>query len=1087
LASCRAEKGDLDMLVGCYYRCPIVVEEGDKDHPRFYVLAQLVEYNEIADAIKVKMHDLLGSREYYGDILQHNVFYAQAVTRCEASPGGVVEGQWGRGTIVSRASEPYSEGKPYWYWIKLPNGKHVKACETELKFDYTQMNYAPEKQLRAYEFQHPTWFINHLKVSKNLHLVNNATYGFQVLAGCRAFLLPHQISTVARCFETTPVRYMLADEVGLGKTVEACSILSILASENKNLRVLIIVPGALASQWKNELHYKYSLEASIGSPRSRICLLPMEDISKSLLILSAPWDLAIVDETHRLLANDAWYNQVQSLSRRVEHILLLSATPIQDRNEEYRRLLALLNPEQYEDMSAERFAWMVKKQKKIQKSANLLLGYLERYDEYTEIIIDDLNNIVETLEDAALEKMVREIDMNADDKGLSKVKQALAYICENYRIERKVIRNRRQLISEKMAQRTLHAIPYMPLSLNENYNEIGAIQNTLAYLSDNGKDDEDYVTEIAIPLLSALFSSPWAFEDALHTLKIDDGILLDSAAAWRRQAENEHSLVNVALDEDPDIIKGRLMTAMNYIDQETDILDDENCKLVVFTAHNATLVEFLKLFNARYSNMGIYAVAFGKHMMREELEDSVYAFQNNPECRVIICDETGGEGRNFQNAAQVIHLDMPWNANALEQRIGRLDRLGRNPDMDVKSVVLYADTTVEEQLFHIWKDGMKLFEQSLSGLEIITGELNELIVEALLDDYYTGLTNAFDDILDQAEEMRESVEDEQDFDLGATLYRPLSHGIDNVLSIYASEDDNLFATAMMGWGKQAGLSPEKPTKTGLIEFKESNFSVNAARQSLFIPPDWDRYSNTAILRREGRLLGSFDRKTAATREDILFFAPGDAVYDSIISNAVGCNRGRCTGIETSGAYNYDGLIYIYNIAPELDELLENGMPLQTLAQYKMYLPLKQIFVAMPLNARSKEIPEKEVVKTLLALHPSNAGHIGRRSAGRLSISPLERFISLTPPSTWEPLVDKYSAAAYTRACARLEKRSDLDAAEKEMQRVLNGYRAECIYFERDMSGVAERERLFDMTLRALKNAKPVLDAVCFLRVRTNGQ
>ena len=100
---------------------------------------------------------------------------------------------------------------------------------------------------------------------------------------------------------------------------------------------------------------------------------------------------------------------------------------------------------------------------------------------------------------------------------------------------------------------------------------------------------------------------------------------------------------------------------------------------------------------------------------------------------------------------------------------------------------------------------------------------------------------------------------------------------------------------------------------------------------------------------------------------------------------------------------------------------------------------------------------------------------------------MERFISLTPPRTWEPLVDKYSASAYARARARLEKRSDLEAAEKEMQRVLNGYRAECIYFERDMSGVEEQERLFDMTLRALKNAKPVLDAVCFLRVRANGQ
>lgn len=488
----------------------------------------------------------------------------------------------------------------------------------------------------------------------------------------------------------------------------------------------------------------------------------------------------------------------------------------------------------------------------------------------------------------------------------------------------------------------------------------------------------------------------------------------------------------------------------------------------------------------RYADMGIHAVAFGKHMDRDGLEDSVYAFQNDPACRVIICDETGGEGRNFQNASQIIHLDLPWNANALEQRIGRLDRLGRDPDMDVVSVVLYADTSVEEQLFHIWKDGMKLFEQSLSGLEIITGELNELIVDALLDDYYTGLTNAFDDILDQAEEMRESVEDEQDFDLGATLYRPLSQGIDNVLGIYASEDDNLFATAMMGWGKQAGLSPEKPTSSGLIEFRESTFSVNAARQSLFIPPDWHRYSNTSIMRREGKILGSFDRRTAATREDILFFAPGDAVYDAIISNAVGCSRGRCTAIETIASYNYDGLIYIYNIVPELDELLEKGMSLQTLAQYRMYLPLKQVFVALPLTAKSKEVPEKEVVKTLLTLRPNNANHLGRRSSSKMSISPLERFISLTPPSTWEPLVDKYSAAAYKRACTRLENRSDLEAAEKEMQRVLNGYRAECIYFERDVTGVKEREQLFDVTLRALKNSRPELDAVCFLRVRSNG-
>lgn len=607
-----------------------------------------------------------------------------------------------------------------------------------------------------------------------------------------------------------------------------------------------------------------------------------------------------------------------------------------------------------------------------------------------------------------------------------------------------------------------------------------------AYLAENGENDRDYVTKVAIPLMSSLFSSPWAFEEVLHRLKIGDSILVDSVAAWKQQAESEHKLVDFALDEDPNVIKGRLMTAMNYIDQETDIVDSSKCKIVVFTAHNATLSAFLELFNAHYSNIGIRAVPFGKYMSCAELEDSVYAFQNDSNCRVIVCDETGGEGRNFQNAEMVIHLDLPWNANTLEQRIGRLDRLGRDSDMDVLSVVLYAEGTIEEQLFHIWRDGMKLFEQSLSGLEIITGELNNLIVDALLNDYYNGLTNAFDDIVDQTDEMRESVEDEQDFDLGTTLYRPLSQGIDNVLNMYAAEDDNPFAAAMMGWGAQAGLHAEKPTSTGLIEFRENTFSVNAAKQSLFIPPNWNRYNDSSIMRREGKILGSFDRKIAATREDILFFAPGDAVYDSIISNAIGCSRGRCSAIGTTGSFNYDGIVFIYNVQPQLDELLEAKIGLQTLSQYRMYLPLKQIMIPISLTAQSRNIPEKDILNTLQSVTERTAEHLGRRSAGRMAMSPLERFMAQTPADQWEPLVDKCSAAAYKKAFIAMREESDVVSAKKEMQRVLNGYRAECIYFDRDNSAVEEKVKVFTATLRALTSTRPVLDAVCFLRVRKNG-
>lgn len=114
------------------------------------------------------------------------------------------------------------------------------------------------------------------------------------------------------------------------------------------------------------------------------------------------------------------------------------------------------------------------------KSVNQQLGRLDRYDEYKDIILDKLTEIADTLEDTALKKLVSSVDLNAEDNGLDLVKQSLAYICENYRVERKVIRNRRQLITEKMAKRTLCEIPYAPLSANENYNEIAAIQNTLA-------------------------------------------------------------------------------------------------------------------------------------------------------------------------------------------------------------------------------------------------------------------------------------------------------------------------------------------------------------------------------------------------------------------------------------------------------------------------------------------------------------------------------------------------------------------------------------------------------------------------------
>lgn len=1072
------------MKIGVYVRCPLIIEDADEQFPRSFIYAQVKEYNELADAVEVEIHDLSGSKRYYPNIFAKTIFPVSEIDRCQAMRGSRFHSECGYGHIVSCISgRPIDE--PYKYYVQLENGEYLKLSETEMQIEYSQMDYSPLNQMLGYEFQNPSWYANRIKASRNAHMINNAAYGFKTLAGCRTFLLPHQISTISRCFEFAPIRYMLADEVGLGKTIEASGILKIMLTENVNMRVLFILPAALINQWKSELKYKFSLEIDDSATKMIVAL---EDLHSSPYV-NEDWDIIIIDEAHRLLLMPLEYSLALKLSRATKNILLLSATPIQDRNEEYLKLLSLLSPEQYENMPSEQFAALVKKQKNIQRDISLQLRRMDNFKNYGSTIIDKLNEINERLGDNTLESVLDNIDQNGEDGGKDAAEQALSYICENYRLERKVIRNRRGLIKSKLAKRSIDEISYLPAAADDMYNETAAIESVLSYLSSNSDGSEQFIITTAQPLLSALFSSPWALQDQLMKLQITDKTMRSCADTWAEQAEQEFA--NVAdLMNDPELIKGRLLKVLDYIEQNTDIADRHDCKIVVFTAHKATLEKFLQLINSRLSDLDYFAVAFAADMSRDELENSVFEFQNTDECKIIICDETGGEGRNFQNAEMIIHLDLPWTANALEQRIGRLDRLGRDPETDVLSVVAYTEATVEEQLFKIWRDGMKLFDQSLSGLEIITGDLNKLITNALLDDFYNGLANAFNDILESTEQMRDSVLDEQMFDLGASIYRPLNHIIEKMLTSYASEENNLFAESMMAWSTQAGLEPEQRTKTGLVEFLESRFSPRAALQSLFVPPDWNGYSAAKIVKRENIILGTFDRGVAIKREDVLFFAPGDSIYDSIISNALGCGRGRCCAISFIGTFSYSGFVFTYNVEPEIGVIFENNLNPQILAQYRMFLPLEQIVIYFPLNKSSASVPE-EMVKSFMTEKRINSSaiHLGQRNEGRFqNTPPIVKFMDRHPSDEWEDIVTRAERAARIKADAIFKESADLATAKREIKRIMNGYRAECLYFGKDMTDVESKQEAYKLAYKALSHSKLILDSACFLTVvQRNGQ
>lgn len=1059
------------MLVGHYVRCLIVLEANDNYYPRSFVLGKIISINELSGEVNVKLYDLKNSKRFYAHAFEKGQFPIEKVDRCGAAKDAPVNTPLGPGIIISRRMEK-KENAFYEYFIMLNSGRIRSFSEKDLEIEYSAADYMPIKQLKNYEFQNPTWYANRLQVSSNMHMVNNTVYGFKELVGCRTFLMSHQISTIVRAFESRPIRYMLADEVGLGKTIEACSIVKILGSEQKQLRVLYLVPGSLVQQWSNELKYKFNIQSEQKSRMVRYAnhyVMAIEELDEYSDVLGKAWDVLIVDETHRLLNDKEKYDLVLQLSKRIEHALFLSATPIQNRKEEYLRLLSLLQPEQYCKMDLPMFSFILSKQTKIQRRVNSIISRMDQYLEYKEDSYEKLKELASELENHNLTALIDSINLNSSDDGQKAMEQALAYISENYRIERNIIRNRRDYVTEVLGKRMLDEIAYEMKNEDDNFSERNVYHALLEYIASH-LEEEDISMEIVYLLLQAMFSSPWALIDVIKNCGIEDQDLLDLISLWVLQAEDELKQIDYLLDENPDGICGRLLYAIDYFEQEVSITKDNKGKVVVFSEFPATLWKFGEMLEHR----GIECVCFTRNMLRSELEDAVYEFQNNEHCRIILCDATGGEGRNFQNADCIIHLDLPWTANAIEQRIGRLDRLGRNPDhLQVKSVVLYSENTIEMQLFNIWNRGLELFERSLSGLEIITAELNSRISEAIEDDIYNGLENALDDIIEMTENTRDAVEEEQLYDSGSVIYRSLSLAVKNMLQTYSGGETDLFQTSMLRWANQAGLG-SSVSKKGIVQFADSMFKPRAAIQSLFVPPEWDKYENTAIVQKEGKILGTFDRATAIQREDLLFYAPSDPVFESIIGNAMDSGRGRCCAFSSYAPFQYTGFACVYNVEPKINYLLDRKISIKLLSQFRMYLPMKQVVVFVPF-LRSENVSDEELSKYLFDVNTIfHAQHLGKRSG---SPSPLESFIEMYPQEEWEEIVDRTSKISKDLARKKAFELADLEAAKKEIDRIVSGYESGYLYLGKDMEKIKRIKDKYEAVYYALANPVLTLDSI----------
>lgn len=1106
-----------------FVRCPIIDMQYPLD-PRDFIMGKIKDIDEFADTADVIFEDPFNYRAFYPNIPKQSKYHLSMIMHCELYKGSRVVYKNNSCHVIKCVR---IKGKPFEYYIQNDENKNIILVkEDEISAGFINGWISPKQQLKRYEFQNPSWYLGRCVVNRANKVLDNSILGFKELAGCKIFLMPHQITTIMRCFQEQPCRYMLADEVGMGKTIEAAAVLKLYLTRNSKKNVLIVVPKALKEQWKVELFLKFGLDIGRNINSNNIYLKTIEELTDSDLKIK--WDFVINDESHRLLQSPQDYEKFYKISKNTNNLLLLSATPLQNKSDDYLRLLRILDPTKYDNVSENEFSRLVKLQKQLVDAVVLIQGDIENIkedidelegedphndDECKELfsdIYDGLEEITDLIDDSTYEELVELISFDKDDLGLQEIQIAISYICDNYQLERHIIRNRRGILPKNdmtgKAYSERHL--YKEVVYQNNSTEYMVYQRLIDLIENDVDKGIDDITNYYRPLLGAFFSTASAFYEELKNTKKaifnEDDEINRIAYQWKLEEEDRIDHLDEVL-EDPDRCNDRISKIIDYLDQ--DLYEE---KVILFTSYTTSFWVFKRAIEKIFDSSEV--CYFCKDMAPDELELNVYRFQNDRNCRIMLCDKSGGEGRNFQNADFIIHIDLPWDANEIEQRIGRLDRLERDPNRpDVNSVVVYSEDTFEQQLFNFWNDGLNVFKEPLSGLEIILEEINRRIFESIITDFQYGLASKVQEFIDRTKKLKSDLRKEQTYDILKYLYQPMNSQLHKLITYYNQNENELFSRTMMGWASLAGFNPRGEGK--IVEFNEKAFSIRSAENTLLIPPNWTVYlqeKRTAFTNRiqelysgvnvkqnvdTSKIKGTFDRKTAIDNDYLHFFAPGDDIFDCIIDNAIRSTKGQCTAFFLKGSINWIGFIYSFSAEVNENILIRNGISPIEIAYFRNFLSSNIVDIPVALENYSDIDPKivlseyNDAMELGYKSTQTIVDHLGRRGKStsgfmripmRYNVSNLEWFKSRYPEDKWTDMVDNSYKYAKEKAIGIISKQSHLKNAKEEMIRNISARIASSKFYGNGEINQEKLQKKYSIIFECLKNPQIRLESASFI-------
>lgn len=844
---------------------------------------------------------------------------------------------------------------PHLYHVEFDNGLARVVSEVELLSlveiprSESPLEALAERQLEGYAI-----FQKREDLSDAWWTSVRGALGLRALLSSRIDLRPHQAYVAGTVLMDRLPRYLLADEVGLGKTIEAGIVIHDLMERKPKAKILILSPSTLTQQWLCELYAKFSgrvfhllelrskdVKAGIV-PDKAIASFPVA-LRHSSTLQQTKWDLVVVDETHHLLATARLYALVQGLSAAAPGCLLLSALPAQRREEEYLRLLALLEPQRYQPdapNAKENFKMLYERQIELGRKLSYISRHLGEFAKGTEnadpIIkkIGELTSFPVLAQDESLISAARSLDPTSPNF-VNAVHALLYHVGDRYRISRRILRNRRsQLVDAQpdlLIARRLNRLPHQPDQLE--LDACNAARRLLQRLSTLGVDDS-----VLLPLARQLFHSlcdPVCLSQFITLassaqpmlpgfLEFDGQI---SYQSWTEYSSNLWGAVEAQLPK----------AAMQDLQRAADNWQSND----VSSARIANLVAFLKnrhkkgpaqkfLIFAGFFGLGERLAqqlvdAFGTasvarftwEMETKAKEKAVMRFKGgkgDSQCWLMVSDETGGEGRNFQFVDELIHFDLPWHVSKLEQRIGRLDRLGRE-NHEVCSNVMFAEGEEEDGLLGCLESGFQVFTRSISGLEFALSQLEQRIARKAISEGYDGLLSLVNEIK-EASETERAEDDVQGMLDAASLERTSAEVFRRAQS--TPERDMALERAFCDYFRfiagnaalrfiNAGDYPE-----GIIEFRPNQLTEGGI--SLPVAP------NGAQLDR----LGTFRRQIAQERPDLEFFSVGNEFFDAVCATLSQSSKGRTYAVECYSSHAaWRGFEFSYRAVGKRDLLAQH--------------------------------------------------------------------------------------------------------------------------------------------------------------------